>query len=56
MKEDLHTVCTRSASLLHTRGLVCCEGPRLAGSVAWFGCGKPTGFLSGEQTVRNQAR
>jgi hypothetical protein len=45
MKEDLHTVCTRSASLLHTHGLVCCEGPSLAGSVAWFGCGKPTGLL-----------
>ena len=30
--EDLHIICTRSASLLHTRELRCCDkGPRLAG-------------------------
>jgi hypothetical protein len=42
-QEDLHTICTRSASLLHTRELRCgVTGPGLGGAaLAWFGCGKP---------------
>jgi hypothetical protein len=42
MEEDLHAICTRSASLLGTRKLQCCEGQGSQG-YRWrgSGCGKP---------------
>jgi hypothetical protein len=47
-EEDLHTVCIRSASLLHTRELRCWvtrgQGP-LGEIAAWFNCGMPGAFL-----------
>ena len=43
---DLHAICTRSASLLHTRELRCCDKGQgwqgeSAPSTAWPGCGRP---------------
>src|ERR1700730_17341043 len=52
MEEDLHAICTRSASLLHTRELRCCEKDQGSQGHRWHGPAAASRCVPSDEQIR----